>query len=246
MEMIPPIFKDTAASPISDLEPESKYPAAASMGSRLGSRLSVKRRLFTDETPENSPPTWSIKERLSQMFVEEKERALREWGFDVDSDSPSTSILSQCEWTTTKAADVPAYYRRGFSFNLDATYSPKKKVRFNPPLPASSSGVLPKPERSQISASITNSASAVDSASTTACKSISESGASSINETPIRAEKKKSNAKRAPISRQARLTDFYSQKRRDSAGASPMTSRKRFAVDASDSTHAQTSNTVLP
>jgi len=250
MDMIPPALKDAAASPVNDLEQESKYPAAASMGTRIGSRLSVKRRLFSDETPENSPPiTWSAKEKLAEIFAAEKERALRKWGFDIDSDSPSTSLSSQFEWKVSKATDVPKYYRRGYSSNFDATFSPKKRYRFEQtPLPKSSSSTWSKPEKSQITTS------APDSSSADACfltGSISGAGASSkhLNETPVRRPEKNTNAKRiTAISRQARLTDFYSQKRRGSTGASPIKSRKRFAVDVTDSSHVDTdtSSAVLP
>jgi len=242
--MLPPTLKNSVGT-AAGTEELSSTCVSASLGNGTMNRLPVKRRLFADESPENSPPDLSLSVKVAELYASEKERALK-WGFDVTTESPSTS--SDWQYTVLKASDVPKFYTQIRGTNSIATFSPKPKDRFKeyllpisiPPTFLKSGSVgIPSMVPETASEEIMGSAPTTSSANTVIF------GAPAKNETPPKPrgpkKVKKAVSSDALISGQSLLTRYFPKKRSATIDSTAAEKRKRASTEARGASQGETS-----
>jgi len=251
MAMLPPTLKNSVGTPAAmETEGELSTCVSASLGNGTMNRLPVKRRLFADETPENAPPDNSLDVLRAELFAKDKKLAKEKYGFDVATETPSTS--SEWEYTAVKASDVPKFYTQVRGKNSIATFSPRQNDRFKEfmmPMPISIP-ILPTILKSEpvVIPSISETVSEItdSSAATTSSTADIILGASAKEVTPPKPrgkkKKEKAVANNSPISGQSLLTRYFLKKRSASIDSIPSAKKKRASTEIRGASQGETSS----
>lgn len=176
----------------------------------------VRRRLFADDSSENSssstPDLW-LQSKMTDLLRSEKERALRVWGFDITTETPSTSA-SDFNYTVVNPSEVPSFYTHVRGVSTMATFSPKREDRpVISILPISLPSQTKNPETAGVTVPIVKDETTTSSVIVAPAIASSSSAIIAIPSKRVDATprgKNRGNLNTSPqISRQSRLTSKY-------------------------------------